>query len=655
MTNRTPLRLHLSVLLAYGALALVFAWPLPLHLGTHLTGPPSGDTGVYIWNQWVFQHELLEETRTPYFTDRIFAHTGRANLSLHNYTTFQNLIALPLIPLLGVVATFNLIYLLMTVVTAYSAFLLVRHVSGRVAESWMAGALFAWSPLLVTRGMGHFSLVAAAPLAIFLLLLARAETRTDERLRDALALGATVWWAASTDAYYAVYCLLIAIFFLVARLISVERNTVLGRTRTVRWALDVLLLCLAGLIIAMIVSRGWAFRVFDRPVSMRSLYTPMLMFTVLVIVRVWLHYRTRIARVTMPEFWRVTQLVLRTGLVAGVLLSPVLYAAAGRIGDGAFDSSTLFWRSSPGGVDMLSFVLPNPNHPLAPGIFRQWLTPRPDAYLENVVSIPLVVCVLLVVAWARGWRPSRWWIGISASFGLLALGPFIHVGGMNTFIPGPWALLRYVPIVGMARTPGRFAVVMTLAIAVLFGLALTWLGRRSPRRRPALLTAVGAVLAFELIALPRQLHSAAVPTIYAHIAAAPDDVRVLELPFGVRDGTSSIGNFSARTQYFQTYHGKPIMGGYLSRVRRRRLIETGQHDVLGALVMLSEGKPLPRDREARLIEQAPVFAQRYRLGFVVIERGRVPESLTGLAIRAFRLRHVATDGNFELYRPQIAE
>ena len=30
----------------FAALALAFSWPLPLRLDTHLTGAPSGDTGV---------------------------------------------------------------------------------------------------------------------------------------------------------------------------------------------------------------------------------------------------------------------------------------------------------------------------------------------------------------------------------------------------------------------------------------------------------------------------------------------------------------------------------------------------------------------------------------------------------------------------------
>src|SRR5438093_1134526 len=97
------LKRHIGALLGYTGATLALSWPLPRHLATHLTGSPAGDTGVYVWNQWVFRHELLDHRSLPYFTDSIFAFTGRANLSLHNYTTFQNLLALPLVGLFGVV------------------------------------------------------------------------------------------------------------------------------------------------------------------------------------------------------------------------------------------------------------------------------------------------------------------------------------------------------------------------------------------------------------------------------------------------------------------------------------------------------------------------------------------------------------------------
>src|SRR5204863_6473514 len=99
-------RLSLAALSAYVLLTLAFSWPLPLHMATHLTGPPDGDTGVYVWNQWVFRHELIEEHRLPLFTGEIFSLSPPANLSLHNYTVFQDLIALPLLGVFDVVTTF---------------------------------------------------------------------------------------------------------------------------------------------------------------------------------------------------------------------------------------------------------------------------------------------------------------------------------------------------------------------------------------------------------------------------------------------------------------------------------------------------------------------------------------------------------------------
>src|SRR6185503_13696506 len=361
---------HAAALAAYVVVAIAFSWPLPLNMSTHLTGVPGGDTGVYVWNQWVFRHEVLQEGHLPYFTDRIFALTEPTNLSLHNYTAFQNLLALPLIGILGVVTTFNVIYLLMTVLTAYATFLLARHVTGQAAESWLAGALFAWSPLLVTRGTEHFSLVAAAPLAIFLLVLLKADGH--ERFRDALALGATEWFAASTDVYYAVYCLLIGAVFLAARIVAIQRSPSCGRRMAIRWALDVSILSMLGFIAALAISGGWQISIMGRPLPIHSLYTPMMVLTLLVLIRVAWELRTSL--LPTSGLWRVVRFAFAAGIVATCLLSPVLYATAVRIRSGQFDASTIFWRSSPSGVDLIAPFIPNPNHPFAPGIFGDWIT-----------------------------------------------------------------------------------------------------------------------------------------------------------------------------------------------------------------------------------------------------------------------------------------
>ena len=642
-------RRHLYALLGYVCAALMLSWPLPLHLTTHLTGSPAGDTGVYIWNQWVFRHELLVNRSLPYFTDSIFAFSGRANLSLHNYTTFQNLLALPLIGTLGIVATFNIVYLLMTVLTAYATFLLARHLTGRDAESWLAGLLFAWSPVLVTRGTAHFSLVAAAPLPIFILLLLQASSR--QRMRDALALGATMWWAASTDVYYAVYCLIIAAVFTLSQVVIVERRATDPSRRPVAWAFDVLLLCVAGLMLAMLVSGGWQFRVLGRMTRMRTLYTPMLIFTTLGLGRAAWTYRAACARVSRDGVWRLVRAASVAAIVAAAMLSPVLYAIGVRIADDQWDSSQVFWRNSPAGIDLVSFILPNPNHPLAPASIAAWLSPRPDAYAENVASLTFVALGVIAFAWRAGWRVPRMWAALGLVFAALALGPFVHIAGINTFVPGPWALIRYVPLVGLARTPARFSIVVMLVVSVLLAGALAWLGERWPRRRRAILAVVSALMVFELLPVPRVLYSADVPAIYQRVAAAPGNDRVLDLPFGMRDGTSSYGDFSARSQYFQTMHQKPLAGGYLSRISARKVAEARRIPMVAGLMTLSEGRRLAPGVDSQLVAIGPAFASQARIGFVVIDRERASTALRDFAIRAFRLELIEADGLFELYRP----
>jgi hypothetical protein len=274
-------------------------------------------------------------------------------------------------------------------------------------------------------------------------------------------------------------------------------------------------------------------------------------------------------------------------------------------------------------------------------------------YLENVASVPWTAIVLIAVAAWRGWRAPRGYVTLLATFVLLSLGPFISIAGFNTHVPGPWALLRYVPVVGLARTPGRFVVMVMLVVAVLFASALAYLMRQQDRRRARLTVLIAAaLLVFELSPLPRTLYPARVPALFQSVAAAPEGTTLLHLPFGIRDGASSIGNFSAQSEFFQTAHGKTLMGGYLSRVSDRRKAELRANPVLNALALLSEEQPLTDVQREALKQGAPGLARASRVAFVVVDRWRASAELRALATDAFHLELVDRDADFELYRPR---
>jgi hypothetical protein len=643
-------RTHSAVLLGYIAVAIAFSWPLLLHLGTALTGDPGGDTGVYVWNQWVFHHELIEKSSIPYFTDTLFGPNQVSDLSLHNYTTFADLIAVPLRTFLDVVTTFNVVYLLLMVIGGYAAFLLADHVIGDAPVAWLVGLVFGWSPIVVTRGTGHFSLIATAPLAIFLLLLLRSAGHV--RARDAIVLGVIIAWASMTDVYYAVFCLLIGAAFVLSRVVSIEVREVSTPPGTAARVLNVVTMSLALLVGAIAVSGGSEFAVAGQVVGVRSLYTPVLGLTLLVVAQVARRVRLAVVDLTGADIKRTVGLTALTCLVTVVLASPLLYAAGVRLARGEFDTPQIFWRSSPAGIDLLALLLPNPNHPLAPAAISEWLTARPQAFIENVASLPYVALAILLLAWRAGWRPSRFWVGMCVTCGLLALGPFIHVAGLNTYVPGPWAVLRYVPVIGLVHTPARFAVPFTLFFALVAGTALQYLVRRHPQQRRTLLYAAGLLLAAELLPVPRTLYSAEIPPLYQTVAAAPPSTVLLEIPTGVRDGVSNLGDFSARTEFNQTSHGKTVIGGFLSRIPRRRVEDVLASPVNRALAMLSEKKTLTAEDEAALLQRGPAFIREKRIGFVVVDRTRASPAFEALVVKAFRLRQLETNDSFVLYSPE---
>jgi hypothetical protein len=115
----------------------------------------------------------------------------------------------------------------------------------------------------------------------------------------------------------------------------------------------------------------------------------------------------------------------------------------------------------------------------------------------------------------------------------------------------------------------------------------------------------------------------------------------------------SVGNFTARSQFFQTMHGKKLIGGYLSRVSKRRVSDARRDPMMDALAWLAEGRELDASRWAALVEQGPAFIERAGIGYVVIDLARSSELNREFARQAFRLRLLETDGPFELYRPEV--
>jgi hypothetical protein len=648
---RTAARVCRSVL-GYVFLACAVTWPLPLRLQTHLLGSPEGDTGVYVWNLWIFRHELLRHEHLPVSTDHVFAYTGGADFSLHNYTPIAGLFALPLIGPFGPVAAYNVVLILFVALSGAAMYLLARRLGLAPPWAWLAGALFAASPVLISRTTAHLSLVTAAPLPLFLWALLR--TLDSRRVWDAVLVGVFVAVASYADAYYGIYCVLMGAFLVAGRFLAWSRGSVTP-ARAARFV-DLLIALLAAIVAWRLVNGGTDVVIGTLRIHLQTLYNPVLALVCLAAVRAWLTLRPS-ARVHDPD--RVLARLRYLGGVAVatclVLMLPVIIGLALRFAEGRLPGTETFWRSSPRGVDALAYVVPNPNHPWFGDITRRWfLPPRLDSFPELIASFSLVALLTIAfAAWRRLLPP--FWIAFTVFFAVLSLGPFVHVAGVNTYVIGPWALLRYVPVIGMARSPSRFAVVATLGLSLLLAMALQELWRRRIVPGRPWMLAVVLVLAIELLPAPRPLHSAAVPPVYDKVAASasnPDDsAHLLELPTGVRDGTSSLGNFSPAAPFFQTRHRRPMIGGYLSRVSNARKQTHDTLPMLRALFTLSEGRPLTEDLAREAYAFRDTFLRRSCVRFVVLDKRRASPELHAFAVEALDLAVVHEDATHVLFTP----
>jgi hypothetical protein len=126
---------------------------------------------------------------------------------------------------------------------------------------------------------------------------------------------------------------------------------------------------------------------------------------------------------------------------------------------------------------------------------------------------------------------------------------------------------RFVPMLSNARIPGRAMALAYLALAMLGALGLASLrarrDRRVPVRQVSLLVVAGLLIDFWPAPFP--VTALAAPPLYDVLAGA-DKGTIGEPPLGLRDGFGEIGELDHRTIYYQTVHGRPVLGGFVARL-----------------------------------------------------------------------------------------
>ncbi len=564
-------REHLWALSLFSLLTVALSWPLPLHIFDFVPGVAQWafDESTFLWNIWYFKTAAIDNLSSPLHSDLTYYPLGM-DLILYTYNFFNALIAQPLHLAVGLVFSSNVTVLFSTALSGYGAFLLARYLLVRdwglvigdqknrltlspphlvTLSSLLAGLLYAFaSNRAIYATLGHYDMVTTqwVPFYAFTLLQALDDRRSPAARRHS-ALLAGVFFAFNGLAEM-ITALFLAIFTLIVVLVKLTADrrpqTADGYSHVSRLTSH--------------VSRNTQF-------AIRNTLLPLTLL----------------------------------GLTAFLLWSPALLPILRQFLTSDF--SLKGWGEAiPLSTDLWGWFTPTVLHPVFGGDLVAELRRVQLRALEGSGVGGFRDINTVFIGWASGalallglfvYRSRvRLWAWTALTFGLFTLGPFLQINGqyrfnldgVETSFPLPYALLHYLPIIAANRAPNRNSVVLMLAVAVLAAYGGYWLlgigDRGLGKNRPTLQSPIanprfrllltgllcGAIL-FEHLALPLPLSDHRVPAVYAQIAADPAPVAVMHAPLGWRNSFGVFGAERTILQYYQSVHGKPMLGGNTSR------------------------------------------------------------------------------------------
>ncbi len=664
-------RRRLSHVLAAGvfaALAVTWTFPLARHLSTTLPGSGPGDNIDFLWNFW-WMRTALAAHLDVFHTTYLFAPTG-ADLTLHTHTALPAFVGATVLGGLSIVAAQNVMILTALALNGFCAYLLAWRATRDHGGALVAGIVFGGSPYISAHLNGHFNLTSAWTIPLFAIAASEAIRGS---MRWAMLAGLLLGATAYLDYYYLVYE--IALVLCLVALAACDWSIVWrdpGRVwRRPARVVGVLLLLDLVAMGAIWTTGGFTAEVGPIRISARGLFNPLQAFWILLALFLWLRFGSRL-EAKHSQSWasaNVAHALPVMTVACVVTAAPLLWKGFGLFLRGEYVTQEYFWRSAPKGVDLATLVLGSPFHGIwGEGIRQIYRTLGIDA-IESTGWLGVVPIVL--AAWSlrrylgqtsksSAAGPTsmsisstsstvRQWAAIGMVFFIWALGPHLMVFGTNTGVILPQTLLRYLPIVGNARVPGRAMVVVYLALAVLTAVAVAeWRSRF--RRGVVVPLAVALILIADYVPAPFPVMAMTRPAIYDTLRNRPESGAVCELPLGIRHGLGSRGMLDDRVLFYQTIHQRPLVGGFIARLPRAVAAAYEADPLLAALLNLSEGDNAAGSRMA--LPDRQMAADRLRrngVSFVVLNRGTASPALIQYVEQVLPLALIDRDGDRSLY------
>ncbi len=507
--SRQNLRTTACAAFAYLVIAAILFWPVVSGImNTVVNG--GGDVYQSLWGLWWVPYSILTLHSSPYFSSMIYYPVG-ASLVTQTLMPIAGLLSAPL-QAIGLTFSYNIIFLLGFALSGFFMYLLAFRLTRNVYASFIAGMIFAFSPMHIAQSYGHLNWTTIEFLPLFVLMLI--QMIEDSKLK--YAAGAAISFVLLVfmgDPEQGIMTVLFSIILLAAYLLRKD-----GRK--------------------MILSRGFAVNFSAMVVLVLVLGSPFL-------------------------------IPIINGIVSGNAL-----ATANQLAD---LQHNMIWSQN-----IVSFFIPSPYNSFLSSASQFSSTIYAPDPTERIAYLGYVALFLALLGIYYDYKRDRLknsalWIVMIVVFGLLSLGPYLQIGSTVSQIPGPFLGYRYIPIFNIIREPGRFDLIVTMALAVLAALGFNEVLKHEKvqghkiRNNAIYATAIISILIiieYNGILIPGHFPTGWFITVnassaYSQIRNVTGNYTVLMLPDTVN--VTSPALYPGMSEYFQTIFQKPIVGGYTSR------------------------------------------------------------------------------------------
>jgi hypothetical protein len=547
------------VTILYLVLTIALAWPLPLGLARDI----PGDFGDPLFSAWAMAWDATHLGR-GWWSANIFAPQPLA-LAYSEHFLPQGLQALPIYwatrnPILG----YNLVFLSTFVLSGLGMFLLARELTGSRAAGFVAGLAYAFSPFRVAS-IPHLQVLSAAWMPFVLYGLRR--HFSTGRLRP-LAGAAVAWIVQNLSCgYYLLFFSPVVALYLAWELTT--RRLWTDRRALVRTAgmCAVVFIVTLPFLLPYLELRRLGFDPRSLTETKRFSADVYAYFTADPGLWFW---------GARASAWPRAEGSLFPGLT--IVLLAAFGAVARQTWTGGREGRPPAWHRLLMVVVIACWLavllLLFGKSIRVPGL-------RITEFSRTMIMASGASAVLLAVS--PVWRAAlRRWLATPAGIfsiitifaAAMSLGPDITAKGREVAGTSLYtAFYRFVPGFDGLRVPARYAMIVTLGLAVLGSVGLAAIDRH--RRRYASVAA-GALIVFEAIAIPIPINQysadytqpglaplprvvatggAAAPAVYGFIAQLPPSAVVIELPLGEPA-------FDVRYMWYSTRHWKRLVNGY---------------------------------------------------------------------------------------------